>query len=163
MKSYHVLVGLSTETPSFGLMCTGWPTVYGSALHGPAGQMQSAQPGVWRGSTDFRGCCRWVTEERAAPGSWHHCQRPSWGRAGMLSVLMQCSEPEGFPVSSSWTARCEVAWQVQNTCAASALYAAGRGEPCPQEPYKLAVSWSIPHVERMIWFTVIQDCSDKAC
>lgn len=51
----------------------------------------------------------------------------SWGGAGMLSAVTQCSWPEGFPMSISGVARSMLVHHVQSTHAASALYAAQRG------------------------------------
>lgn len=53
----------------------------------------------------------------------------SWGGAGVLSAVTQCSRPEGFPVSISGVAGSMLLHHVQSTRAASALYTAQRGVP----------------------------------
>lgn len=73
----------------------------------------------------------------------------SWGGAGVLSVVTPCSWPEEFPVSVSGTARSGLAYPVQSTRAASALYTAQSGTPALE--CRTASSPMAPtHVESMI-------------
>lgn len=139
MKTHHVLVGLSAQTTSLEWLFVGWPTVRGSAC-----VTQLVRCGPHRLECEAEA----LTSEGAADESRMGGRRQdagitargrAVGWAGVLSAVMQCSWPEGFPVSISWVARREPVWHVHSTRAASALYAAERGEPCPREPYELAV------------------------
>lgn len=110
-------------------MCWAGP-LWGFCLGCSAGQMWSAQTGVWRRAADREGAAHesWVGRQYQEAGTMAR-----GGVVGQGSVL--CGEavlwPEGFPMSTSWVACSGSEYHVQSTRAASALYESTQKKTLP--------------------------------